>query len=239
MLKHRTVGDVMTAQVVTVAPHTAFKDIAILFAQHHISAVPVIDEQRHVLGIVSETDLLSKESELAEPGGHWQLPGTRLHRLRAKAGMTRAQDLMSTPARTVGPDETIPSAARLLQQHGINRMPVVDADGVLIGIVSRHDLLSLFVRSDHDIATDVRQQVIAGALQAETNAISADVTDGVVVLNGRLDRKSLVPMTIALTRRVEGVVDVISHLTYAIDDSPSVPGSPVTADALHGLLRPH
>jgi CBS domain-containing protein len=226
MLTPHTVRDVMTADVVAVHPHTAFKDIAILFARHNISVVPVVDEHRRVLGVISETDLLGKESgQAGHTGPLPPLPGTRQWRLRAKAAACRAHELMSTPAVTIGPDESVPTAARVLQARNITTLPVVDAEGTLVGIVGRRDLLSLFVRSDHDIAEEVRHEVLARALQAEVNSVSADVTDGVVVLNGQVDRHSLVPVAVALTRRVEGVVDVIEHLTYAIDDGTFMPAS--------------
>jgi CBS-domain-containing membrane protein len=237
MLTPHTVRDVMTTDVVAVHPHAAFKDIAILFAHHDISVVPVIDEQRRVVGVISATDLLSKESSHVGAAGRLPpLPGTRQRRMRAKATACRANELMTAPAVTIGPGEGIPAAARVLQARGITTLPVVDAEGTLVGIVGRRDLLSLFVRPDHDIAVEIRQQVLVEALQAEVNSVSADVTDGVVVLNGRVDRRSLVPVAVALTRRVEGVVDVIEHLSFEIDDSAFAPTSPMNADALRRLL---
>jgi CBS domain-containing protein len=235
MLTPHTVGHVMTTDVIAVHPDAPFKDIAILLAHNNISAVPVIDDDRHVLGVVSETDLLSKESEQAPPDGHHLPLSGHQRRLRAKAAARRAHELMTKPALTVGPEQTVPTAARMLQRHGVTRLPVVDEHGTLIGIVSRRDLISLFVRTDREIATEVRQEVLDRAMQSDINAVSADVTDGVVVLNGRVDRRSLIPTAVALARRVEGVVDVIEHLNYDIDDT-GFPASPVTADIVHGLL---
>lgn len=231
MLTPHTVRDVMTKDVIAVQPHAAFKDIAILFAHHNISSVPVIDDDRHVLGVISETDLLSKESQQALPS-HRPSLGPRQRRLRAKATARRAHELMTSPAITIGPGETVPAAARTLQRHAVTRLPVVDEHGTLVGIVSRHDLLCLFVRSDHDIASDVRHEVTPHA----PGELSADVTDGVVVLNGRVHRRSVIPTVVALAHRVEGVVDVIEHLYYDIDDTGMAPTSPVNTDILHGLL---
>lgn len=233
MLTPHTVRDVMTTEVITVHPYIAFKDIAILFAHHHISAVPVIDDDRHVLGVISETDLLGKESQQALPAGNHPWLGPRRRRLRAKATARRAHELMTAPALTIGPDETVPTAARMLQRHDITRLPVVDEHGTLVGIVSRHDLLRLFVRSDHDIATDVQQEL---APHTAGTVVSADVTDGVVVLNGRVNRRSVIPTLVALARRVEGVVDIVEHLNYDVEDAGLNPASPVGTAILHGLL---
>jgi CBS-domain-containing membrane protein len=148
MQTFHTVQDVMTTDVVTVGRHTAFKDIAGLFDQHRISAVPVVDAQRHVLGVVSEADLLARQTE----PGH-RMPITPNQRRRhTKAAGCRAHELMTAPAVTVGADADVVTAARLLQRHGVKRLPVLDAAGVLVGIVSRRDLLRVFLRTDHDIA---------------------------------------------------------------------------------------
>lgn len=235
MLTPHTVHDLMTTDVVAVHPHTAFKDIASLFAERHTTAVPVVDGDRHVLGVISETDLLGGErtvrSGLRRPPG-----GSRGHHTHAKAVARRAWELMTSPAVTIDPDAPVSTAARLLRRHDIAQLPVVDRCHGLIGILTRGDLLGAFVRSDHDIATDVRQQVLADVLPTDERAISADVTDGVVVLNGRVDRRSLVPVLMASSWQVDGVVDVIEHLSYGIDDTRSRIPTAVSLDFLHRLV---
>lgn len=233
MLKPHAVADVMTRDVVTVHRHTAFKDIVILLARHHISAVVVVDHARHVLGVVSEADLLTKESE---QGSHATLV-PRHRQARTKSTANRAFQLMTSPAVTITADQDITTAARALQRGGIKRLPVVDEHGALVGIVSRGDLLSVFLRTDNDIARDVTEQVLDGVSWADTASVGADVTDGVVVLRGRLERRSAIPVAVTLARRVEGVVDVIEHLAYSTDDTMFGP-TPVNVDILHGLL-PH
>lgn len=209
MTKHRTVGDVMTTDVISVHRNTAFKDIAALLAVHRISAVPVLDDYRTVLGVVSENDLLSKESAQARPRGHTARLG-RNRALRAKADATRAHDLMSTPAITTDPGTGVAAAASLLQRHDIKRMPVVDGDGMLLGIISRSDLLRVYLRPDHDIATEINDEVLDGTYDAH-----ADVIDGVVVLRGQLPSRSVVDEAVARSRKVDGVIDVIEHLACA------------------------
>ncbi len=221
----------MTRDVVCVHPHTACKDIALLLAHYGLRAVPVVDEAHRVLGVVSEADLVDKQSRRA--ASRW-LPGHR--RRRAKANARHACDLMTTPAVTVGEDVSIPAAARLLQRSGRKRLVVVDRQGQLAGIASRRDLLEVFARSDHDIAADVSADVLVGALGADASAVSADVTDGVVVLTGLLPRRSIVSVAVALALRVEGVVDVIEHLTWTTDDSASPVRWLAGSRALHRLL---
>ena len=206
MTKHRTVRDVMTTDVISVHRNTAFKDIAALLAVHRISAVPVLDDLRRVLGVVSETDLLSKESTPDRQRTHAPRLGRR-RTLRAKADATRAHDLMSAPAVTVDADTDVAAAAKRLRQHDITRMPVVDEDGVLLGIVSRGDLLRVYLRPDHDIATEINDEVLDGTYDAH-----ADVIDGVVVLRGQLPSRSVIDEAVARSREVDGVVDVIEHL---------------------------
>ena len=211
MTKHRTVRDVMTTDVVSIHRDTAFKDIAALLAVHQISAVPVVDDQRRVLGVASETDLLSKES--AHDRQRTYAPALGRHRaLRAKAGATRAHDLMSAPPVTVAADTDVAAAARRMQQHSIRRMPVVDPDGMLLGIVSRRDLLRVYLRPDRDIAAEINDEVLDGTYDAH-----ADVIDGVVVLRGQVPSRSVVNEAVARSGDVEGVIDVIEHLTCADD----------------------
>lgn len=197
----------MITEVISVHRNTAFKDIAALFAVHRISAVPVLDDDRRVVGVVTETDLLSKES--AHDRRHAYPPAIgRRRTLRGKAGATRAYQLMSTPAITVGVDTTIPVASQRLERHDIRHLPVVAGDGTLLGIVGRGDLLRVFLRPDRDIAAEINEEILDG-----TNDAHADVIDGVVVLRGRSPSKEALASAVADVREVEGVVAVIEHVT--------------------------
>jgi CBS domain-containing protein len=145
----------MTTSVVTIDRITPYKEIARLLAEHKVSAVPVLMMGRRVAGVVSEADLLRMEDQrerAARAGHRARLPW----RGRSKPWGLTAGELMTSPAITIHPDATIPAAARLMNEHHIKRLPVVDPDGTLAGIVSRRDLLSVFLRSDEEIAADVR-----------------------------------------------------------------------------------
>lgn len=213
-MKHRTVADVMTTHVVGVHPNAGFKQIAELLGSHRIGAVPVTDYQSRVIGVVSETDLMRRLVPEA--------PRTGLRRLRFPtrrgAGLV-ACGLMTTPAITVGADTDLATAAQLLAHRGIGRAPVVDADGRLIGIVSRHDLVHVFVRPDAAIRQDITADLLPYGLFVDRTRVDVQVRDGVVTLAGQLERASLVPITVALVGRVDGVIDVVNHLTYEYDDT--------------------
>jgi CBS domain-containing protein len=216
----RRVRDVMTREVVTVDEQQSFKELAALMAECRVSALPVLDEGGRVVGVVSEADLLLKQEFPEGPAGGRLFQGHRHRMERAKAAGDTAVELMTAPAITIGPDATLAEAARLLQRHQIKRLPVVDPAGPLLGIVSRADLLKVFLRGDDQIAREVRQEVLLGALWVTPDTVVVEVRDGVVTLIGQLERRSLIPIAVSLVRGLDGVVDVVDRLTFEVDDSP-------------------
>jgi CBS domain-containing protein len=213
------VSDVMTAPVVSVHEDASFKEIVELLADRRVSAVPVVDAVGRVLGVVSEADLLYKV-ELADRREVSRLFETRRRRTaREKAAADDAGYLMSAPAITITGDTTLVQAARLMDAEQVKRLPVVGPDGRLVGIVSRKDLLKMFLRSDAEIAEDVSNEVLRRALWLAPHEVVAEVDDGVVTLRGELERRSLITIAIRLTRSIEGVVDVVDRLTYYLDDT--------------------
>jgi CBS-domain-containing membrane protein len=233
----RRVRDVMTSDVVTVDEHASFKEIAALITGRRVSALPVVDADGRVLGIVSEADLVLKEEFPEGPAGGRLFQGRRQREDRAKAAGDTAAELMTSPAVTVGPDATVAEAARLLHRHGIKRMPVVDPAGPLLGIVSRADLLKVFLRSDADLARAVRQEVLLRAMWMDPDTVVVDVRDGVVTLTGQLERRSLAPIVVSLVRGLDGVVEVVDRLTYEVDDSPIMVPSDLLFDRASGVRR--
>jgi CBS-domain-containing membrane protein len=115
---------------------------------------------------------------------------------------------MTAPAVTVHADATVAQAARQMAQHHVKRLPVVDQWGMLAGIVSRADLLKVFLRSDPEIAEEVRQTVVAHLFGHDAPGIAVEVAAGVVTLTGHLADTTLAPVAVRLARAVEGVVDV-------------------------------
>ncbi|MFC9748788.1 CBS domain-containing protein [Streptomyces niveus] len=200
------VADVMTNPVVAVAPRAGFKEIVETLRKWKVSAVPVLEGDGRVTGVVSEADLLGKEEfRDADPSRLKQM--RRLDDLR-KAGAVTARELMSVPAVTVREDATLAQAARTMAQGGLKRLPVVDASGMLRGIVSRSDLLKVFLRSDDDLAEEVRTEVVEPLFRVSRENVLVTVVDGVVTLSGVVQDTALVPVAARMVRAVEGVVDV-------------------------------
>jgi len=213
------VSDVMTRSVMSVAEDASFKEIVDVLSERDVSAVPVVDATGRVLGVVSEADLLFKV-EFAEQHEVGRLFEGRARRTaREKSAADDASTLMSSPAITVSADTSIVEAAKVMDAEHVKRLPVVETDGRLVGIVSRKDLLTVFLRSDDQIARDVTEEVLRRTLWVAPPEVVADVEDGVVTLRGELERKSLIPIAVRLTRAIPGVVDVIDRLTYYFDDT--------------------
>ncbi|MFB7917140.1 CBS domain-containing protein [Streptomyces sp. NPDC056061] len=201
-----TVDDVMTRNVITVSPSAEFREIVAVMERWKVTAVPVVDGDGRVVGIVSEADLLPKEEF------HEHLIGLieQMEHLgdSAKAGSVRAEELMTRPVISARPGMLLPHAARLMAVHRVKSLPVVDDDGALRGIVSRADLLKVFLRPDDVLAAEVRREVVDRLFPSPSSSVKVDVTHGVVTLTGRVHDTTLLPAAIRLARSVEGVVDV-------------------------------
>ena len=212
--RHSRVRDVMTTEVITVDRITAFKEIARLLVEHRISGVPVLAMGRHVVGVVTESDLISARNKSA--GSHRRWTGL-LRNIRDNDRCTRltAEKLMTSPAVTIHPDATIAAAAGLMHGRHIKWLPVVDPNGMLIGLIGRRDVLNLFLVPDTDLRRHVRE-VLAETLPGVSASVKATVHGGVVTLSGQPDATaahSRLAAAIDLIWEIDGVVDVIDHVS--------------------------
>jgi CBS domain-containing protein len=214
-----TVKDVMTNQVVAVRRDATFKEMAATLRRYRVSAFPVVDDHEKVIGVVSEADLLAKEA-LADPG---VLDGLLHHKEARKAEGLTAGDLMTHPAVTVRPDDSVEHAARLMYTLRIKRLPVVNAGGGLVGLVSRTDLLAVYDRSDEEIRAEIMDQVIVHEFLEDPRRFSVTVQDGVVTLQGTPETTALGHNIVRRVRHVAGVVAVRDRLSYP-DTDPVVAG---------------
>ena len=206
------ITDVMTTNVVTVDPEASLKDVAALLAEHRVSGLPVVDAADQVVGVISEADILFKEVGEKGPQGviAWLLePGGD-----AKLEARTAGEAMTSPARTIGPKRPVAEAAKRMLEEAVNRFPVVDDDGKLLGIVTRADLVRAFVRSDETIATEIREDVVLKTLWIAPEALDISVEKGVVKLAGHVESKTDAELIEAFARRVPGTVSVESKLSW-------------------------
>ncbi|WP_327319561.1 CBS domain-containing protein [Streptomyces sp. NBC_01235] len=234
-MKPTRTGALMVDDVVTARCDTPFKEVVRLLEEHGISGLPVIDEDRKVIGVISETDLVLRQAREPESAGVRarcrRLLSGRARHAAAKNRARTAGGVMSTPAVTVRADATVAEAARLMTEHRVERLPVVDEEGTLAGIVTRRDVLQVFLRTDDEIQQDVQREVFLNTLWLAPHTVEATVRDGVVTLTGQLERRSEIPVAVGMTGRLDGVVDVVDHLSYRIDDKPAQP----TGLAVHGV----
>lgn len=217
--RHRTVAEVMTTRVHVASPLTPFKHLVRLIEENRISGVPIVDQQGRPVGIVSEADLLLKARRKELDTSRDSLHLRRYGRERGKAAGSIAAEIMTTPPITTSATTPLAEAARYMQERNVRRLIVVDDRGKIAGIVSRSDLLQVFLRSDEDIRDEVVDQIVAAIVPADVESIGIDVRSNVVTLFGEVDRRSDTEILERLSREVDGVVDVVSRLTYRWDDS--------------------
>jgi CBS domain-containing protein len=210
----------MTARVVAVAPSTPVQDVAATLYTAAVRALPVLDEDGTLLGVISEADLLGAVAALEPSEERWWRP-RHVHRgvPAAHPGARTAGELMSSAPVTVGPDATVAAAARLMRERGVSWLPVL-SEGRLVGVLGRSDLLTVFLRPDAAIRSEVLEDVLAGAVVVEPGRVAVDVVDGVVTLTGALDTHGDAEVVVALVSRIEGVVDVVDRLSWRVPDSP-------------------
>ncbi len=204
------VGDVMTRNVVSVREQAQYKDIILIMRERSFSACPVLDADDAVIGVVSEDDLLVKEA-YAGQAAVGKL-ARRVH--RAKATGLIARDLMTHPAISIRPDASVAEAARIMHAKHVKRLPVVTADGSLVGIVSRVDLLGVYDRPDSEIEAEIRKHVIADEFVLDAQAFNVTVGSGVVTISGSVDNQAVAISLLDAIRHVDGVVVVRDRLRY-------------------------
>ncbi|MET9392930.1 CBS domain-containing protein [Streptomyces sp. NPDC006624] len=211
-MQHRTVGDLMTHGVVRVHQDAPFKDIVRLLAENEVTALPVVDDLGHPVGVVSEADLLRTIAERPDPAVPPPLTYTVDGAPEPDSALV-AGELMSAPAVCARPEWTVVEAARLMDARGVKRLPVVDETERLVGIVSRGDLLRVFLRRDDALRDEIAGDVLVRTLGLAPSDVTVEVREGRVVLKGRVDSERLIPVVERLCRGVDGVVSVEADLT--------------------------
>ncbi|WP_392675286.1 CBS domain-containing protein [Streptomyces sp. LN785] len=224
-MKHIRVGELMTDEVVSVVPATSFKEVAKLLAQYNISGLPVLDEEDQVVGVVSESDLVNRQAARHLVPSDGPDPGTGTGTAVSSRAEFMAAEVMSTPAVTVHADESAADAARLMMRSGVERLPVVDDEDRLVGIVTRRDLLRLFLRPDAEIRRRIIEDAVVGTMGLGADAVAVHVIDGVVTLEGQLKCRSQIAILTRLAEQLDGVVAVVGHVTAHADAPAPAPHS--------------
>ena len=213
------VRDVMSTDVVVAPPEAALKDVVGLLTARGVSGLPVVDDSGHVLGVVSQADILART---ASRSGSGVIAGMLLEGETSDPRVTArtAAEAMSSPAQVIDEECSITEAAAQMLDHGIKRLPVVRA-GKLVGIVTRSDLLQAFTRSDEDIAREIRDDILTRLLGLSPSDVGVSVQDGMVALCGQVETRSEAEVIQGLVHRVPGVLSVRASIACEIDDRTS------------------
>jgi CBS domain-containing protein len=210
-----TVRDVMTTRVIWVRKTASFREMAATLRECRVSAFPVLDDTGRVIGVVSEADLLAKQAlDGGEDGMPGMITGLLRRREQEKARGVTAGDVMTSPAVTVRPEDTVEHAARVMYTRKVKRLPVVDAGGHLVGIISRADVLAVFDRTDTQIRNEVMTEILHGEFLIDPKEFTVRVKDGVVTLEGTAGTAVLGQEIVRRVRHVQGVVAVRDRLGY-------------------------
>ncbi|MFJ6378818.1 CBS domain-containing protein [Kitasatospora sp. NPDC092039] len=199
----------MTSPVVLVSPETGFREIVALLSEYDITGVPVVDPEGRPLGVVSEADLLRTLAAQEDPASLLPAPESAP---AGPDGEVTAADLMTAQPVCTTPDTSVVAAARLMSRHGLKRLPVLDEEGRVIGMVSRGDLLRVFLREDMVIRREIVEEVLGRIEGVSPAEIGVEVNQGRVVLSGTVPEPYLVPIVLNLCRSVDGVVSVTDRL---------------------------
>jgi CBS domain-containing protein len=218
-MRHTTVADVMSTTVISANPQDSFARLAAMLRNAAIRAVPVVDDDGTLEGVVSEADLMAAVAHTDRDARKWWRP-RHIHRRspQAKAGATTAAELMTTDVETVTPATPLPAAARTMMDRQLSWMPVCDEAGRVVGVLARSDVLTVFLRDDASIRAEILDDILRHVLLTDPSAVKVEVAGGVVTLTGELDTRLDKQVAVRLTERVEGVAAVVDHLHYRTDE---------------------
>jgi len=211
------VRDLMTTDPVTTTPNAHLKEAARQMVEHGVSGLPVLQDGK-LVGMVTEGDFLRQEANRDQPYRLSLLEALFGDGTGAPPAVETVGEVMSEPVITITADATISEAARVMTHRRVKRLPVVDDAGMLIGVISRADVVNAFTKPDEVIEDEVREDIIRRLLFLDPSAVTVSVADGVVTLSGELENRTEAHLLEELTRRIAGVVRVVSHLTFQVDD---------------------
>ena len=211
------VRDLMTTDPLTVSADTLLKEAARTMVRNKVSGLPVIGDGA-LIGIVTEGDFLRQEANRDQPYRFSLLDALFGEGTVDPPAVETVAEVMTENVITIRPEATIGEAARVMANKRVKRLPVIDEDGALIGIISRADVVNAFTKPDEIIEDEVREDIVRRLLFLDPEDVGVSVEDGVVTLDGEMENRTEAHLLEELTRRVEGVVRVDSQLTFLVDD---------------------
>jgi CBS domain-containing protein len=220
------VADVMTHGAVSATADTPYRDLVDMLEMRSVNAVPIVDSFERVIGLVSASDLLHKIEFAGGVDPPRIFEGRQHRRDRRKAAGSVAEELMSSPAVTVSKRTSVAEAARVMEEAGVRRLPVVDDLGRLIGMVTNRDLLKVFLRPDDHIKRQIVVDILSDVDGGAASVVSVESHEGAVLLTGELERRTTVEALTSRVESVDGVVSVDNQIEWRVDDDqPAITGS--------------
>jgi CBS domain-containing protein len=220
------VGDVMSTDIMTISADAPLKEAATIMVKSGVSGLPVIGDDRKVVGIITEADFVTAEANrswgrqrrrlLANFLGDAQTPNAKI-----------VADVMTLDPVTIDSASSVTEAARKMTDLRVKRLPVVFPDGTLCGIISRADVMGVFTRPDEELADEIANSVAVDVLGLSPGDIAVTVEDGVAQVTGHVPSRSAARILEELASRVEGVVAVEDSVTWTQDDTR--PGAPAAS----------
>jgi CBS domain-containing protein len=218
----QTVEQVMTRSVITVTPETPISEVARLLVDHAISGLPVVDADGRVVGVVSEGDVLVREAGHPAPSrrplARFFRPDRNAKATRDKLAAATAGQLMTSPARTIEPYRALRTAAEIMTSSKVNRLPVVDEAGRLLGIVTRADLVRAFVRTDEQLVEAIRMELFGRSMWLDPDKFEVTVKDGVARVTGAVEKRSTAETIARFLSLMPGVVSADVEISWTKDD---------------------
>jgi CBS-domain-containing membrane protein len=211
------VRDLMTTDPLTATPEMLLKEAARLMVRNKVSGLPVVSDG-DLVGIVTEGDFLRQEANRDQPYRFSLLDALFGDGPADPPAVETVAEVMTEHVITISPESSIGEAARVMANQRVKRLPVVDDDGILVGIISRADVVNAFTKPDEVIEDEVREDIVRRLLFLDPDDVGVTVADGVVTLEGEMENRTEAHLLEELTRRVEGVVRVDSQLTFLVDD---------------------
>lgn len=211
------VRDLMTTDPLTATPEMLLKEAARLMVRNKVSGLPVLSDGE-LVGIVTEGDFLRQEASRDQPYRFSLLDALFGDGPAEPPAVETVSEVMTEHVITITPEASIGEAARVMANQRVKRLPVVDGNGALVGIISRADVVNAFTKPDEVIQDEVREDIVRRLLFLDPAEVTVTVEDGVVTLEGEMENRTEAHLLEELTRRVEGVVRVKSELTFLVDD---------------------